>query len=62
MSNIFGVYEVNLVGLVSTDDEGDVVELASLNGAAEVENVVVTDESGEVESIWASNIFGGTDE
>ena len=62
MSNIFGVYEANLVGLVSTDDQGNIEELANLNDVGGVENVVVIDAAGEIESTWENNIFGGADE
>lgn len=62
MSNIFGVYEANLVGLVSTDDQGNIEELASLNETGEVESVAVLNDAGEIESVWENNLFGGSNE
>ncbi|MEZ8196243.1 hypothetical protein [Vibrio cortegadensis] len=64
MSNIFGVYDADeeLQGMISTDNEGNITEMANIDVTGHVDVVAKFDESGNAESVWTNNIFGGTNE
>lgn len=61
MSNMFGVYDVEIKGAIATDDAGSIQEVASID-TGEVSAVASIGVDGNVTSVWTPNMFGGSNE